>query len=412
MTIGFTLTPEQVEIKNQARAFAAEHLAPLVDRVRQTADPYEAALLVKSAHQAAVKAGLIKGMIPEMFGGTMTTGLDAALVTEELATVMPDFVAVLGGVMIALTPIYFGGDPAQTRRFLAPFLDDSGSRLAVMALSEPAGTANFAAPPPAEGLQTTAVLDGDEWVITGEKQWSANLGGWDGAGPDLMVVACRTPGGVSLIGVQREHFTPENLVVLDTLDMPGLRGHLTQRVLLGGVRVPRTNLIGQEGQGPQLIYAAFTGSAAAVGLLATGSMRAAFDVAYRFATEQTRGGGIPIIEHRPVVDVLSEAKGKIEAVRLLSWKALDAVVAGDAAGPELALHAKVYGSETAVEVIQKLVQIVGVTSYDRNFPIIHHLLDALAYPIFEGGNIGVRRRQLQDILTGDGWDPLAASGLT
>ncbi|MGU3501758.1 acyl-CoA dehydrogenase family protein [Mycobacterium sp. C31M] len=411
MTIGFRLTPEQIELKNQARAFAAEHLAPLVDRVRHTADPYEAALLVKPAHEAAVKAGLIKGMIPEIFGGTMASGIDAALATEELATVMPDFVAVLGGVMIALTPVYFGGDPDQTRRFLAPFLADGGSPLAVMALSEPAGTANFAAPPPAEGLRTTAVLDGDEWVITGEKQWSANLGGWDGTGPDLMVVACRTPGGVSLIGVQREHFTRGNLVVLDTLDMPGLRGHLTQRVRLEGVRVPRNNLIGQEGQGPQLTYAAFTGSAAAVGLLSTGSMRAAFDIAYRFATEQTRGGGMPIIEHRPVVDVLSEAKGKIEAVRLLSWKALDAVTTGDPAGLELALHAKVYGSETAVEVIQKLVQVVGVTSYDRDFPIIHHLLDALAYPVFEGGNIGVRRRQLQDILTSDGWDPLAASGL-
>jgi alkylation response protein AidB-like acyl-CoA dehydrogenase len=411
MTIGFTLTDEQITLKNKARAFAAHHLAPLVEQVRHTTDPYQAALLVRPAHEAAVEAGLIKAMIPQIFGGTMTTGVDAAIATEELATVMPDFVASIGGVMLALTPVYFGGDPEQTARFLAPFLADEGAPQAVMALSEPAGTANFAAPPPAEGIQTTAVLDEDEWVITGEKQWSANLGGWDGTGPDLMVVVCRTPGGVSLIGVEHKHFTPENLIVLETLDMPGLRGHLTQRVQLAGVRVPKNNLIGQEGQGAQLTYAAFTASAAAVGLLATGTMRAAFDVAYRFATEQTRGGGVPIIQHRPVADVLSDAKGKIEAVRLLSWKALDAVTSGDPAGLELALHTKVYSSETAVDVINKLIQVVGVTAYNTDFPLIGHLLNALAYPVFEGGNIGVRRRQLKDILSTQGWDPLAASGL-
>lgn len=412
MTIGFALTAEQRELTNRARAFAAEHLAPLVDRVRRTADPREAALLVRPAHEAAVKAGLVKGMIPAVFGGTMDSGIDAALVTEELATVMPDFVAGLGGVLLALTPVYFGGDPDQIRRFLAPFLADEGAPQAVMALSEPAGTANYAAPPPAEGLRTSAVLDGDDWVITGEKQWSAGLAGWDGTGPDLMVVACRTAGGVSLIGVEHEHFTQHNLVVLDTLDMPGLRGHLTQRVRLDGVRVPSNNLIGQEGQGPQLADAAFTASAAAVGLIATGTMRAAFDVAYRFATEQTRGGGVPILKHRPVADVLSDAKGRIEAVRLLSWKALDAVTTGDPAGLELALHAKVFGSETAVDVIHKLIQVVGITAYDKDFPLVHHLLNAIAYPVFEGGNIGVRRRQLQEILAGDDWDPLAASGLT
>ncbi|GEM30306.1 acyl-CoA dehydrogenase [Nocardia neocaledoniensis NBRC 108232] len=412
MTICFTPTAEQVELKNQARAFAQTYLAPLVEEVRRTADPYEAALLVRSAHEAALKEGIIKGMIPEVFGGTMGSGLDLALVTEELAAVMPDFVASLGGILLALTPVYLGGDLEQIQRFLTPFLADHGTAQAVMALSEPAGTANFAAPEPAEGLQTVAVLDGDDWVITGEKQWSANLAGWDGTGPDLMIVACGTPGGVSLIGIERQHFTSDNLTLLETLDMPGLRGHLTQRVRLNGVRVPKANLVGAEGAGPELIFAAFTGSAAAVGLMAVGTMRAAFDIAYRFATEQTRGGGVPIIEHRPVADVLTDAKGRIEAVRLLSWKALDAVTSGDPAGLELALHAKVFGSETAVDVVHKLFQVVGVQAYNRGFPIVHHLLDALAYPVFEGGNIGVRRRQLQDIFTTAGWDPLAASGLS
>ncbi|MEL0027061.1 MAG: acyl-CoA dehydrogenase family protein [Perlucidibaca sp.] len=411
MAIEFTLTREQIELRDQARAFAQAHLAPLVERVRNTTDAYQAALLVKPAHEAAVKAGLLKGMIPAFFGGTMGSGVDAAIVTEELSAVMPDFVASLGGVMLALTPVYFGGDPAQIQRFLAPFLADDGAPQAVMALSEPTGTANFAAPAPAEGIRTTAVLDGDEWVINGEKQWSANLGGWDGRGPELMVVVARTPGGVSLIGIEKAQFTTDNLQVLNTIDMPGLRGHLTQTVRLSNVRVPKANLIGQEGQGPELTYMAFTASSAAVGVMATGTMRAAFDVAFQFAKEQTRGGGVPILDYRPVADLLSDAKGRIEAVRLLSWKALDAVVRGEEAGLELALHAKVFGSETAVDVINKLIQVVGVQSYNKAFPLIHHLLNAIAYPIFEGGNISVRRRQLQGIFATKGWSPLAASGL-
>ncbi|WTW93021.1 acyl-CoA/acyl-ACP dehydrogenase [Streptomycetaceae bacterium NBC_01309] len=411
MAVGFSLTPDQVELKNRTRAFAREHLAPLVDRVRATADPHEAALLVRPAHEAAVRAGLVRGMIPEGFGGSMRDGVDVAIVVEELATVMPDFVAGMGGVLLALTPVYFGGDMEQTQRFLAPFLADEGAPQAVMALSEPSGTANFAAPPPAEGIRTTADLDGDEWVVTGEKQWSANLAGWDGTGPDLMVVACRTPGGVSLIGVEHEHFSADNLKLLETMDLPGLRGHLTQRVRLEGVRVPRGNLIGLEGQGPDLAHLAFTATSAAVGVMATASMRAAFDIAFRFATEQTRGGGVPIIDHRPVADLLSNAKGRIEATRLLAWRALDAVASGDPAGLELALHAKVFGSETAVEVIHGLIQVVGIQAYNREFPLIHHLLNATAYPIFEGGNVGVRRRQLQNVLATEGWNPLTASGL-
>ncbi|MFJ6539894.1 acyl-CoA dehydrogenase family protein [Streptomyces sp. NPDC091385] len=411
MAVGFTLTPEQHGLKDYARAFAQEHLAPLVDQVRTTPDPHEAALLVRPAHDAAVRAGLIKGMIPKVFGGAMGSGVDAAIVTEELAAVMPDFVAGLGGILLALTPVCFGGDPEQTKRFLTPFLTDEGAPQAVMALSEPTGTANFAAPPPAEGIRTTATPDGDEWVITGEKQWAANLAGWDGTGPELMVVVCRTPGGLSLIGIEHEHFTTENLRLVETMDLPGLRGHLTQRVCLDRVRVPRANLIGEEGQGADLTYLAFTASAAAVGVMATGTMRAAFDIALRFAREQTRGGGTPVIGHRPVADILTDAKGRIEATRLLSWRALDAVVSGDPAGLELALHAKVFGSETAVDVVHRLIQVVGVQAYDNAFPLIHHLLNAVAYPVFEGGNIGVRRRQLQSILTNGAWNPLAASGL-
>jgi nitroalkane oxidase len=140
-------------------------------------------------------------------------------------------------------------------------------------------------------------------------------------------------------------------------------------------------------------------------------MRKSFDLAYKFALTEKRGGLVPIIGHQSVADVLTDAKGKIEATRLLSWRALDAVLSGHPTGPELALHAKIFGSETGLDVINSLIKVVGVEAYRHDFPIVTHLNDALAYPIIEGSNIGVRRRQMHEILRSGSWDPLAASGM-
>ena len=135
-------------------------------------------------------------------------------------------------------------------------------------------------------------------------------------------------------------------------------------------------------------------------------------MAYRFALTEKRGGAVPIIEHQSVADVLADAKSRIEAVRLLAWRALDAVIAQDPAGPELALHSKIFGSDTAVEVITRLMNVVGVTAYDTSFPLMGYLDQALAYPVIEGSNTGIRRRQLQDLFRTPGYNPLTASGMT
>jgi nitroalkane oxidase len=87
------------------------------------------------------------------------------------------------------------------------------------------------------------------------------------------------------------------------------------------------------------------------------------------------------------------------------------VTARDQAGAELALHAKILGSELGVEVITRLMNVVGVTSYDNSFPLMTYLSEALAYPVIEGSNTGIRRRQLQDLFRAPGYNPLSASGM-
>jgi len=411
VAVSFALSADQQHLVQVARQFAEEQMRPLADAVSAEPDPLRRALLARPTFEKAVAAGFLKGFIPAPFGGAASSGVDAALLVEEWAAHSPDFVISMAGPLIALMPVYAAGTPEQIRRFVAPFLVDAGAPVAAMAFSEPDGSVNFDAPPPARGISTTAVPDGDHWIVNGRKQWASHLPGWDGDGPDLMTIVCRTPGGVSLLVAERAHLAG-HIEVEEYLNLPGLRGCMTARIRLHDVAIPKENLIGAEGDGGVLTRNAFFASGASIGTFATAAMRQAFDVAYRFATTQTRGGAVPIIEHQSVSDVLADAKGRIEAVRLLAWRALDAVLSGDPAAPELALHSKVFGSETAVDVINDLVKVVGVTSYDTAFPLLRHLNEALAYPVIEGSNIGLRRRQLQSLFTAPGYDPLAASGLS
>ncbi len=411
MTVSFTLSPEQEQLKKTARQFAEAHLRGLAEEVRNEPDPARRADLARPAFERAVEAGFLKGLIPVPFGGAAGSGVDAAVLIEEWAAHSPDFVISMAGPLIALVPVYQVGTPDQVRRFVAPFLADSGAPVAAMAYSEPGGSANFDAPAPAEGVRTTAEPDGDHYLVNGSKAWASHLPGWDGDGPDVMTIVCRAPGGVSLVVAEREHLAG-HIEVEHLYDLPGLRGCLTSRIRLRDVRVPRANLLGAEGQGVELTRNAFVGSGASIGTFSVAAMRQAFDVAYRFAVTERRGGPVPIIEHQAVSDVLADAKARIESTRLLSWRALDAALSGDPHGLEWALHAKILGSETAVEVINKLIQLVGVSAYDNEFPLKRYLDQALAYPVLEGSNIGVRRRQMQSLLGTAGYDPLAASGMS
>ena len=411
MAVSFSLSPQQEKLKQGARAFAEAYLRDLAAAVRAEPDPGRRAALARPAFEAAVEAGFLKGLIPAPFGGVAGGGVDAAVLIEEWAVHSPDFVISMAGPLIALAPVYQVGAPEQIERFVAPFLADRGAPVAAMAYSEPGGSANFDAPPPAEGTRTTAVPDGDHYVINGSKAWASHLPGWDGNGPDVMTIVCRAPGGVSLVVAEREHLAG-HIEVEHLYDLPALRGCLTARIRLHDVPVPRANLLGEEGQGVELTRNAFVGSGASIGTFAVAAMRQAFDAAYRFATAERRGGEVPIIEHQAVSDLLANAKSRIEAVRLLAWRALDGALSQDPHALEWALHSKVLGSETAVAVINDLIQVVGVSAYDTDFPLLHHLAEALAYPIIEGSNTGVRRRQMQALLTTPGYDPLAASGMS
>ena len=412
MAIDFTLTTQQRYLQRASRKFAKEVLSE-ARRAELLATPEERFLATRPTYEAMVAAGYLRKCIPSPAGGENSGLIDMAILAEEFYSVNASVTLTMLGSVLGLLPILLGGTPDQCRRLLVPFLRTSGAPLAGFCSSEPGGSANSGSPPPGEGVRTTARREGDDWVINGRKKWVSSATGWNREGADVLCVVCRTdsaapPGeAISIIAVEGP---VKGLVFECAIDTIGHRAHLVPQFGLQNVATSHRNLLGKEGAGLALTAAAFTGTAALVGIFGVALMREAFEFALHFARTEKRGGVHPIIEHQAVGYALADAKTTIEAARYLSWRACHAVDTQSPGADELAIEAKIFGSEAAVRVITDLMRVVGVDSYDLEAPFARLLQDALALPIFDGGNMGVRRRQLHMMLRQDSYDPLAASG--
>jgi nitroalkane oxidase len=412
MAIDFRLTARQRELQLQSRKFAREVLSPALE-AEALPTPEERFAATKPAYEAMIEAGFLRKCIPLSAGGENAALIDTAIMVEELYAVNASVTLTLIGTVLGLLPLLIGGTEGQRRRLLPPFLKPAAAPLAGFCATEPGGSANAASPLPGEGVRTTATLRDDRWIIEGRKSWVSSATGWDRKGADILSVLCRTDPdapperGISVMVVERP---ASGLVFERAIDSVGHRAHLLPQFDLKGVSVSRDNVLGNLGGGLALTAACFTGAAALVGIFAVALMRAAFEFALCFARNERRGGIHPIIEHQAVGYALADAKTAIETTRCLCWRACQAVDVQSPGAQELAIAAKVNGSETAVRVLTDLMQVVGVESYDHVLPMGRLLQDALALPLFGGGNIGVRRRQLHTILKRPEYDPLMTIG--
>jgi nitroalkane oxidase len=412
VAIDFRLTARQRELQLRSRKFAKDVLAPAIE-AETLPTPEQRFAATKSAYEAMIAAGFLRKCIPHAAGGENAGLIDTAIMVEELYAANASVTLTLIGTVLGLLPLLIGGTEAQRNRLLPLFLKQAGAPLAGFCATEPGGSANPASPPPGEGVRTTARLQGDRWIIEGRKSWVSSATGWDRRGADILSVLCRTDPdapperGISVILVERP---APGLAFERAIDSVGHRAHLLPQFHLRGVSVASDNILGSVGGGLALTAACFTGAAALVGVFAVALMRAAFEFALAFARRERRGGIHPVIEHQAVGYALADAKMAIEATRCLAWRACHAVDVQSPAAQELAIEAKVHGSETAVRVLTDLMRVVGIESYDHALPLGRLLQDALALPLFGGGNIGVRRRQLHALLKPPEYDPLMTGG--
>ncbi len=170
--IDFSLSPEQLALRNAIRAFAEANLKTarsVYESPGQTSSKWENRFRsTQPIYAEAAKAGLIKAQIPKQLGGVGGPLSEAALGLEEFYAVDTSASLTILGTGLGLTPLIMAGSPEQHKKFFKPFLEGTGTPLASLVFSEPGGSANFAEPG-APGFQTVARLEGDEYVISGEK---------------------------------------------------------------------------------------------------------------------------------------------------------------------------------------------------------------------------------------------------
>ena len=411
MPIDFTPTAAQEELRNNARAFAAAVLAPLAEELPGIADPVESFTRTRGAYREMAKAGFTKSYIPAADGGLGFGMIDFAIAAEELARVDVNVPTTLLGTGLALQPVIQFGTPEQRKRFLAPFVDDGdGALLASFAFTDVGGGANYDSDDPRAGVQTMARREGDAWIVSGEKHYTTNGWGWDGRGAHLYTVVCRTDptkGARESLAVIAVPGDAPGVRVVEAYDKMGHRGVITPRVHFEDVRVPADFLVGKQGDGLDIVSRTFSWTAALIGAACVGVMRRAFEIALDFARSELRLGTAPVIDHQNVGYMLADVKMRIEAARYLTWKACHSLeTTGD---QELAIETKVYCSELAVQVVYDAMRIVGVESYTKRTPLERLMRDALVFPLYDGGNMGIRRRQLHAMFREPGFDSMRAA---
>ncbi|TGO46592.1 hypothetical protein BCON_0316g00030 [Botryotinia convoluta] len=420
MPIDFQLSASEDGIRKHAAAFAA---GPLKDikKVYSAKKDEQQFQSLKPFYADATAGGMIKGLIGPHIGGAGGSLTEATILVEEMYAVDPSASLTIFATGLGLTPLNLVGKE-EHKEFLEPFLNGKGAPLASLVFSEPGGVANFLEKG-APGLNTTATLEGDEWVLNGEKMWATNCAGWDFEGADLQCVVCRDPSvtsddpadAIMILLVSRADIERNEKGAFKTLKHVATAGHPAcsgPHIKYTNLRVPTKNVLCPPGQGVPVVSGAFDCSAVLVGAMSVSVMRAAFEAALAFAKADNRRGTEDLLSRQAFADILSGIKMKAEASRALTWKAAHTLENGPGdynARRELALAAKIYCSEKSVKAVTEAINAVGITAYSTEQPFGALLNTAIVLPIFDGGNVGIRRRHMQELMASDSYDPWASS---
>lgn len=359
------LTDEQEMIRDMARAFARERLAPdAARRDREAGFP-------RDALGEMGRLGLLGMLVPERWGGAGASHVAYALAMEEIAAAdgaCSTIVAVQNLVCLVLLGF---GDDAQKRRFLEPLA--RGENLGAFALSEPQAGSDAA------NLRTRARREGEGYVIDGVKQFITS-----GKNADLAVVFAVTDPDAGNKGISAfvvPTGTP-GYVVVRVEHKLGQRASDTAQIAFENLHIPRAHLLGSEGRGYRIALANLEGGRIGVAAQSVGMARAAYEAALAYAKER-QAFGRPIIEHQAVAFRLADMATQIEAARGL---ALAAAVLRDAGEPCLkqAAMAKLFASEMAERVCSEALQIHGGYGYLSDFPVERIYRDVRVCRIYEG----------------------------
>ena len=363
------LTQDQEMIRDAVRSFAQEQLWPHAAQWdKEHAFP-------EAAHKGLAELGAYGICVPEEYGGAGLDYVTLALVLEEVAagdggTSTP--ISVTNCPYNAILMKY--GTEAQKQKWLAPAA--RGEMLGAFALTEPHVGSD------ASSLRTTAVKDGDEYVLNGVKQFITS--GKNGHAAVVIAVTDKAAGkkGMSAFIVPTHRLGNHGWVVARIEDKLGQHSSDTAQINLENCRVPAENLIGEEGEGYKIALSALEGGRIGIAAQSVGMARSALEVAIQYAKER-ESFGTAIFNHQSVGFRLADCATKLEAARQLIWHAASLRDAGLPCLKEAAM-AKLFATETAEAVCSAAIQTLGGYGYVSDFPVERIYRDVRVCQIYEG----------------------------
>ena len=363
------LTQDQEMIRDAVRSFAQEQLWPHAAQWdKEHAFP-------EAAHKGLAELGAYGICVPEEYGGAGLDYVTLALVLEEVAagdggTSTP--ISVTNCPYNAILMKY--GTEAQKQKWLAPAA--RGEMLGAFALTEPHVGSD------ASSLRTTAVKDGDEYVLNGVKQFITS--GKNGHAAVVIAVTDKAAGkkGMSAFIVPTHRLGNHGWVVARIEDKLGQHSSDTAQINLENCRVPAENLIGEEGEGYKIALSALEGGRIGIAAQSVGMARSALEVAIQYAKER-ESFGTAIFNHQAVGFRLADCATKLEAARQLIWHAASLRDAGLPCLKEAAM-AKLFATETAEAVCTAAIQTLGGYGYVSDFPVERIYRDVRVCQIYEG----------------------------
>ncbi|MCE5194744.1 MAG: acyl-CoA dehydrogenase family protein [Nitrospiraceae bacterium] len=366
--MNYFLTEDQIMIRDLARQIAEEKVVP----VRRELDEKEQ--FPWEIMKVLAQSDLFGLFIPEEYGGLGKASLELCIAVEELSKACVGVSTTYAANALGTYPILLFGTDSQKKKYLPDIA--AGKRLVAFGLTE-ANAGSDAA-----GIQTTAKLEGDHYILNGTKQWITN--GGEAEIYTVIAITDKSKGARGASAFIVEKGTP-GFTFGKKEEKMGIRASATCELVFENCRIPKENLLSKEGMGFIVAMKTLDSSRVGVGAQGLGVAQGALDEAIKFARQRIQFGK-PIITFQAVQHMLADMATEIEAARSLIYSVARYIDSGAKDYTKVSAMAKVFATDVGMKVTTNAVQVMGGSGYMKEYPVEKMMRDAKILQIYEGTN--------------------------
>ncbi len=364
----YFLSEEQIMIRDLARQIAEEKIVPVRAELDETGEfPWD-------VMKVLAQSDLFGLFIPEEYGGLGKGCFELCIAVEELSRACLGVSTTYAANALGTYPILLFGSSDQKKKYLPDIA--AGKRLVAFGLTE----ANAGSD--AGGTQTTAKLDGNEYIINGTKQWITN--GGEAEIYTIIAITDRSKGPRGASAFVVEKGTP-GFTFGKKENKMGIRASATTELIFDNCRIPKENLIGKDGAGFLVAMKTLDSSRTGVGSQGVGVAQGAYEEAVKYAKKRVQFGH-PIISFQAIQHMLADMATSIEAARSLVYSVARFIDSGAKDVSKESAMSKVFATDVAMKVTTDALQVTGGSGYMKEYPLEKMMRDAKILQIYEGTN--------------------------